>query len=83
MKDIYYFSIQRQVERAPIVNFTYNSIIGKDSVSIFQALRRSNSKPILEIELEDDTKEKITSKPTEETDAIVLIAQFIEQDPII
>lgn len=52
----------------------YNSIIGKDSVSIFQALKRSNSKLILEIKLEDDIKEKIISEPTEETDAIVLIA---------
>lgn len=74
LKDIHHFSIQRQVERVPIVNFTYNSIIGKDSVSIFQALRRSNSKLILEIELEDNTKERITSEPTEETDATVLIA---------
>lgn len=57
-----------------MVNFTYNSIIGKDSVSIFQASRRSNSKLTLEIELEDNTKERITSEPTEETDAIVLIA---------
>lgn len=66
-----------------MVNFTYNSITGKDSVSIFQALRRSNSELTLEIELEDNIKERITSEPTEETDAIVLIAQFIEQDPII
>lgn len=78
LKDIHYFGTQRQYEKAPMVNFTCNGITYKDSVSIFHAAKRSAQEPVLEIELEDESKTTMTNEPTEESDATVPTAQFIE-----
>lgn len=51
-------------------------------MSIFYIAKRSVQELVLEIKLEDELKTTITNKPTEESDAIVPIAQFIKQDPI-